>query len=87
MSGAVPVNWEEEWTDMHERIKEVSKDTGVEIVGQRIAGLGEGGVAKDGDAAVLLGEEGFGIRFQQKVRSSESLLAIWNVRINKALRV
>ena len=54
MEEAWVVLLEEKSIEMHEALKEVTKPTRVQKAGQRVAGLGQGGVEEDIEGVPLL---------------------------------
>ena len=77
----------QEWTDMFERLREVSRKIGVKNAGQRMAGLGKVAWRKTEREPFLSARKGLDAAFNRKSELRESLLEAWNVDTHKALRI
>ena len=86
VSSTVPIG-EEEWLEMHKKLKDVCKTIGVKEAGQRVAGLSKVVWRKTQEIALLsvTGEQVQAFGRWSALR--ESLLSLWQVNINQALRL
>ena len=75
---------EEDWIEMHEKLKDVTRKIGVKEAGQRVVGAGEVGSAEDAERRFLFGQGTASACFSQEICIENVNL---EVGINQAMRI